>query len=160
MEARGKLPELARILRQAVDRATSPAAALGPLRGLAVIAEWQEDWDEAIKVNTRLIEDYDDLLIELQARERLAECYSAKGEFDKALDQVNQILVLAPGGQKALSAKLHVAHHQLEHKHNHGSALKLLRELAEEYPHSEEGHEAMEIVERFERRGNEMNHGR
>ena len=160
LEARGKLPELARILRQAVDRATSPAAALGPLRGLAVIAEWQDDWAEAIKVNTRLIEDYDDLLIELQARERLAESYAAKGEFDKALDQINQILVLAPGGQKALSAKLHVAHHQLEHKHNHGSALKLLRELAEEYPNSEEGHEAMEIVERFERRGNEMNHGR
>ncbi|CAI8001326.1 hypothetical protein GBAR_LOCUS3159 [Geodia barretti] len=56
LEARGKLPELARILRQAVDRATSPAAALGLLRGLAVIAEWQDDWDEAIKVNARLIE--------------------------------------------------------------------------------------------------------
>ena len=44
-------------------------------------------------------------LITLQARERLAECYGVKGEFDKALDQINQILVLAPGGQKALSAK-------------------------------------------------------
>ena len=105
LEARGKLSELARILRQAVDRATNPAAALGLLRGLAVIAEWQDDWDEAIKVNARLIEDYDDLLITLQARERLAECYGVKGEFDKALDQINQILVLAPGGQKALSAK-------------------------------------------------------
>ncbi len=40
LEARGKLPELARILRQAVDRAISPAVALGPLRGLAVITEW------------------------------------------------------------------------------------------------------------------------
>ena len=105
LEARGKLSELARILRQAVDRATNPAAALGLLRGLAVIAEWQDDWDEAIKVNARLIEDYDDLLITLQARERLAECYGVKGEFDKALDQINQILVLAPGGQKALSVK-------------------------------------------------------
>ena len=156
LEARGKLPELARILRQAVDRATSPAAALGPLRGLAVIIEWQDDWDEAIKVNTRLIEDYDDLLIELQAREHLAESYSAKGEFGKALDQINQILVLAPGGQKALSAKLHLAHYQLEHEHNHSSALKLLRELVEAYPNSEEGHEAIEMLERFERHGKEM----
>ena len=56
VEERGKLPELAKLLRQLVDRETSPAAALGPLRGLAVIAEWQDDWDEAIKVNTRLIE--------------------------------------------------------------------------------------------------------
>jgi tetratricopeptide (TPR) repeat protein len=160
LEARGKLPELAGILRQTVDRATSPAAALGPLRGLAVIAEWQDDWDEAIKVNTRLIEDYDDLLITLQARERLAECYSAKGEFDKALDQVNQIYAIAPGGQKALSAKLHLAHYQLEYEHNRRGALKLLQELAEEYPNSEEGHEAIEILERFERHGNEMNHGR
>ena len=159
LEARGKLPELARILRQAVDRATNPAA-LGPLRSLAVITEWQDDWDEAIKVNTRLIEDYDDLLITLQAREHLAECYSAKGEFGKALDQINQILVLAPGGQKALSAKLHLAHYQLEHEHNHSSALKLLRELAEESPNSEEGHEAIEILERFERHGKEMDHGR
>ena len=160
LEARGKLPELARILRQAVDRATSPAAALGPLRGLAVIAQRQEDWDEAIKVNTRLIEDYDDLLITLQARERLAECYSAKGEFDKALDQVNQIYAIAPGGQKALSAKLHLAHYQLEYEHNRRGALKLLQELAEEYPNSEEGHEAIERLGRFERHGNEMNHGR
>lgn len=78
LEVRGKLPELAKLLRQFVDRATSPAAALGPLRGLAVITEWQDDWDEAIKVNTRLIEDYDDLLITLQAHEHLAECYGAK----------------------------------------------------------------------------------
>ena len=101
LEERGKLPELAKLLRQLVDRATSPAAALGPLRGLAVIAEWQDDWDEAIKVNTRLIADYNDLLIELQARERLAECYGAKGEFDKALDQVNQIYALTPGGRES-----------------------------------------------------------
>ena len=160
LEARGKLPELAKILRQAVDRATSPATVLEPLRGLAVIAEWQDDWDEAIKVNTRLIEGYDDLLIELQACEHLAESYSAKGEFGKALDQINQILVLAPGGQKALSAKLHLAHYQLEHERNHSSALKLLRELAEESPNSEEGHEAIEILERFERHGKEMDHGR
>ena len=79
-----------------------------------------------------------------------------KGEFDKALDQINQILVLAPGGQKALSAKLHLAHYQLEHEHNHSSALKLLRELAEAYPNSEEGHEAIEMLERFERHGKEM----
>jgi tetratricopeptide (TPR) repeat protein len=160
LEARGKLPELARILRQAVDRAISPAVALGPLRGLAVITEWQDDWDEAIKVNTRLIEGYDDLLIELQAREHLAESYSAKGEFGKALDQVSQIYAIAPGGQKALSAKLHLAHYQLEHERNHSSALKLLRELAEESPNSEEGHEAIEILERFERHGKEMDHGR
>ena len=81
LEGRDKLPDLAKLLRQLVDRATTPAAALGPLRGLAVIAQWQDDWEEAIKVNTRLIEDYNDLLIELQARERLAECYGAKGEF-------------------------------------------------------------------------------
>ncbi len=160
LEARGKLPELARILRQAVDRATSPAAALGPLRGLAVIAEWQDDWDEAIKVNTRLIENYGDLLITLQAREHLAECYSAKGEFDKALDQVKQIYAIAPGGQNALSAKLHLAHYQLEYEHNRSGALELLQELAEEYPNSEEGHEAMETLERFKRHGNKMNHGR
>ena len=160
LEARGKLPELARILRQAVDRAISPAVALGPLRGLAAITEWQDDWDEAINVNTRLIEDYDDLLITLQAREHLAECYSAKGEFGKALDQVSQIYAIAPGGQKALSAKLHLAHYQLEHEHNHSSALKLLQELAKKYPNSEQGHEAIEILERFERHGKEMDHGR
>ena len=160
VEERGKLPDLAKLLRQLVDRATTPAAALGPLRGLAVIAEWQDDWDEAIKVNTRLLEDYDDLLITFQARERLAECYGAKGEFDKALDQINQIDVLAPGGRKALWAKLHLAHHQLEHGHNHSGVLKLLREVAEEYPNSEEGHEAMEMLERFERHGKEMNHRR
>ena len=158
LEARGKLPELAKLLRQFADRANSPAAALGPLRGLAVIAEWQDDWDEAIKVNTRLIEDYDDLLIALQARERLAECYSAKGEFDKALDQVNQIVILAPGGQKALWAKLHIAGHQLEHEHNHSGALKLLQEIAEQHPNSEQGHEAMEILEHFGRREKEMDH--
>ena len=156
LEPSGKLPELAKMLRQLVNRATSPAAALGPLRGLAVIVQWQDDWDEAIKVNTQLIEDYDDLLIELQARERLAECYGVKGEFDKALDQVNQIYAIAPGGQKALSAKLHLAHHQLEHERNLSGALKLLREVAEEYPNSEVGYEAMEILERFERHGKEM----
>ena len=155
LEARGKLPELAKLLRQFADRANSPAAALGPLRGLTVIAEWQDDWDEAIKVNTRLIEDYDDLLITLQARERLAECYSAKGEFDKALDQVNQILILAPGGQKALWAKLHIAEHQLEHEHNHSGALKLLQEIAEQHPNSEQAHEAMEILEHFKSREKE-----
>lgn len=81
-----------------------------------------------------------------------------KGEFDKALDQVNQIYVLAPGGQKALSAKLHLARYQLEHERNHSSALKLLQELAEEYPSSEEGHEAMEMLERFEGYRDRMNH--
>jgi tetratricopeptide (TPR) repeat protein len=156
LEARGKFPEFARILHQLADRAASPAAALGPLRGLAVIAQWQEDWDEAIKINTRLIEDYDDLLIALQARERLAECYSAKGEFDKVLDQMNQVLVLVPDGPKPVSVKLHIAGYQLAQGRDPSSALKLLQEIAEKYPHSEHGHEAMEILERFERRGKEM----
>ena len=160
LEGRDKLPDLAKLLRQLVDRATTPAAALGPLRGLAVIAQWQDDWEEAIKVNTRLIEDYNDLLIELQARERLAECYGAKGEFDKALDQINQIDVLAPGGRKALWAKLHLAYHQLEHNRNRNDALKLLRQVAEKYSNSEEGYEAMKMLERFKRHGKEMNHGR
>ena len=160
LEERGKLPELAKLLRQLVDRTTNPAAALGPLRGLAIIAEWQDDWEEAIKVNTRLIEDYDDLLIELQARERLAECYGAKGEFDKALDQINQIYTIAPGGQKALWAKLHLAHHQLEHNRNRSDALRLLQEIAEQHPNSEQGYEAMEILEHLERRKKEMDRGR
>lgn len=150
---RGKLPELAKVLRQLVDRATSPGDTVMPLRGLAIVAEWQENWDEAIKVNTRLIEDYDDLLITLQARERLMECYAIKGDFKKALDQMNQIYVIAPGGQKALWAKLNLAHYQLEHKQNHGSALRLLQELIEEYPNSDQGREAMEILEGFEGRG-------
>ena len=156
LEARGKFPEFARILHQLADRATSPAAALGPLRGLAVIAQWQEDWDEAIKINTRLIEDYDDLLIALQARERLAECYGAKGEFDKALDQMNQVLVLAPDGPKAVSVKLHVAGYQLAQGRNPSSALNLLQEIAEKYPNSEHGHEAMEMLERFKEREKEI----
>ena len=158
VEERGKLPELAKTLHQLVDRATTPAAALGPLRGLAVIAQWQDDWDEAIKVNTRLIEDYNDLLIELQARERLAECYGAKREFDKALDQINQINVLAPGGRKALWPKLHLAGHQLEREPNHSGALKLLQEIAAQHPYSEQGHEAIEILEHFKRREKEMDH--
>lgn len=157
LEASGKLPNLAKTLHRLVDRATSPAAALAPLRGLAAITEWQDDWDEAIKVNTRLIEDYDDLLITLQARERLVECYSVKGEFDKALDQINRILVLAPGGQKAVWAKLRLAGHQLEHEHNRSSALKLLQEIAAQHPNSEQGHEAMEILKHFEKDRKEMN---
>ena len=156
LEARGKFPEFARILHQLADRAASPAAALGPLRGLAVIAQWQEDWDEAIKINTRLIEDYDDLLIALQARERLAECYGAKGEFDKALDQMNQILVLAPDGPKAVSVKLHVAGYKLAQGRDPSSALNLLQEIAEKYPNSERGHEAMEMLERFKEREKEI----
>ena len=127
-----------------------------PLRGLAVIAEWHDDWDEAIKINTRLIEDYDDLLIALQARERLAECYGAKGEFDKALDQMNQILVLVPDGPKAVSVKLHIAGYQLAQGRDSSSALKLLQEIAEKYPHSEHGHEAMEILEQLEERQKEI----
>lgn len=157
LEERGKLPELAKLLRQLVDRAATPATALGPLRGLAVIAQWQDDWDEAIKVNTRLITDYRDLLITLEAHERLAECYGAKGEFEKALDQVNQIYAIAPGGGKALWAKLHVAHQLLEHERHHSGALKLLQEIAEQHPNSEQGHEAMEILERFERHRKEIN---
>ena len=149
LEAQGKLPDLAKLLRQLVDRAPSPAAALRPLRGLAVIAQWQDNWDEAIKVNTRLIEDYNDLLIELQARERLAECYGAKGEADKALDQINQVDVLAPGGRRALWAKLLLAYHQLEHNRNHSGALRRLQEIAEQYPNSERGHDAMEILKHF-----------
>ena len=156
LEAQGKLPDLAKLLRQLVDRAPSPAAALRPLRGLAVIAQWQDNWDEAIKVNTRLIEDYNDLLIELQARERLAECYAAKGEVDKALDQINQVDVLAPGGRRALWAKLLLAYHQLQLNRNHSGALKRLQDIAEQYPNSERGHEAMEILEHFERRGKGM----
>ena len=151
LEAQGKLPDLAKLLRQLVDRAPSPAAALRPLRGLAVIAQWQDNWDEAIKVNTRLIEDYNDLLIELQARERLAECYGAKGEVDKALDQINQVDVLAPGGRRALWAKLLLAYHQLQLNRNHSGALKRLQEIAEQYPNSERGHEAMEILKHFGR---------
>ncbi len=158
LEMRGKFPEFARILRQLTERASSPAAAVGPLRGLAVIAQWQDNWEAAIRINTQLIEGYDDLLIALQAHERLAECYSAKGEFDKALDQVNQIQLLAPGGQKALWAKLHLAGHQLEHEHNRSSALKLLQEIAAQHPNSEQGHEAMEILEHFKRREKEMDH--
>ncbi len=157
LEASGKLPNLAKALHRLAARATSPAAALEPLRGLAVIAEWQDNWDEAIKVNTRLIEDYDDLLITLQARERLAECYSAKGEFDKALDQVNQIDAIAPGGQKALWTKLHLAGHQLEYDRNSNSALKLLKEIAEQHPNSEQAHEAMEILKHFENHEREIN---
>ena len=160
LEAQGKLPDLAKLLRQLVDRAPSPAAALRPLRGLAVIAQWQDNWDEAIKVNTRLIEDYNDLLIELQARERLAECYGAKGEVDKALDQINQVDVLAPGGRRALWAKLLLAYHQLQLNRNHSGALKRLQEIAEQYPNSERGHEAVEILEHFGRLKKEMNHGR
>ena len=159
VEERGKLPELAKILRQLVDKATTPGDALVPLRGLAIVAEWQDDWDEAIKVNTQLIKDYDDLLIKLQACERLAECYAIKGEFEKAIDQMNQIDRLAPGGQKALWTKLHLAHHQLEHNHNSSSALEFLRELAKEYPNSEQGHEAIEILERFGRHEKETDHG-
>ncbi len=157
LEVSRKLPNFAKTLHRLVDRATSPAAALAPLRGLAAITEWQDDWDEAIKVNTRLIEDYDDLLITLQARERLAECYSVKGEFDKALDQINRILVLAPGGQKAVWAKLRLAGHQLEHEHNRSSALKLLQEIAAQHPNSEQAHEAMEILKHFEKDRKEMN---
>ena len=156
LEARGKFPEFARILHQLADRAASPAAALGSLRGLAVIAQWQEDWDEAIEIDTRLIEDYDDLLIALQAREHLAECYGAKGEFDKALDQMNQVLVLAPDGPKAVSVKLHVAGYQLAQGRDPSSALNLLQEIAEKYPNSERGHEAMEMLERFKEREKEI----
>ena len=83
-----------------------------------------------------------------------------KGSFDKALDQINQIDVLAPGGRKALWAKLHLAYHQLEHNRSRNDALKLLRQVAEEYSNSEEGYEAMKMLERFERHGKEMNHGR
>lgn len=158
LEVSRKLPNFAKTLHRLADRATTPAAALGPLRGLAAIAEWQDDWAGAIKVNTRLIADYNDLLIELQARERLAECYSVKGEFDKALDQINQILVLAPGGQKAVWAKLHLASHQLEHGRNLSDALKLLQEIAAQHPNSEQAHEAMEILEHFKRREKKMNH--
>lgn len=156
LAASGKLPNLAKTLHRLADKATTPAAALEPLRGLAAITEWQDDWDEAIKINTRLIAGYDDLIITLQAREHLAECYSAKGEFDKALDQINRILDLAPGGGKALWPKLHLAVHQLEYDRNSNSALKLLREIAEQHPNSEQGHEAMEILEHFERRKKEM----
>ena len=98
------------------------------------------------------------LLIELRARERLAKCYGAKGEFDKALDQVNQIYAVAPGGQKALWAKLHIASWSMHHQHNRTSALKLLREIAEQHPNSQQGHEAMEILEHFKRRKKEMDH--
>ena len=157
LEASGKLPELTKMLRQLADRAATPAAALGPLRGLAAITEWQDDWDGAIKVNTRLIADYDDLLITLQAHESLAKCYSAKGKFDKALDQVNQILVLAPRGDKALWTKLHIAGHQLEYDRNSNRALKLLQEIAEQHPNSEQGHEAMEILKHFENHEREIN---
>lgn len=157
LEASGKLPELTKMLRQLADRAATPAAALGPLRGLAAITEWQDDWDGAIKVNTRLIADYDDLLITLQAHESLAKCYSAKGKFDKALDQVNQILVLAPRGDKALWTKLHIAGHQLEYDRNSNRALKLLQEIAEQHPNSEQGHEAMEILKHFENHERKIN---
>ena len=160
LEAQGKLPDLAKLLRQLVDRAPSPAAALRPLRGLAVIAQWQDNWDEAIKVNTRLIEDYNDLLIELQARERLAECYAAKGEVDKALDQINQVDVLAPGGRRALWAKLLLAYHQLQLNRNHSGALKRLQDIAEQYPNSERGHEAMEILKHFGKLKKEIDHER
>ena len=157
LEVSRKLPNFAKMLRRLVDRAATPAAALGPLRGLAAITEWQDDWDEAIKVNTRLIADYDDLLITLQAHASLAKCYSAKGEFDKALDQVNQILVLAPRGGKALRAKLRIAGYQLAHEHNRSSALKLLQEIAAQHPNSEQGHEAMEILKHFENHEREIN---
>ena len=150
LEARGKLPELAKGLRQAVEVEASRAPVLAPLRALAVIAQWQENWDEAIEVNTRLIEDYNDLLITLEARERLAECYKAKGEFDKALEQVNYILVIAPDGPRAPSAMLRGAHYQLAQELKQSNALNQLRELAEKFPNSEEGHEAREILERFE----------
>ena len=157
LEVSRKLPNFAKTLRRLVDRAATPAAALGPLRGLAAITEWQDNWDEAIKVNTRLIADYDDLLITLQAHASLAKCYSAKGEFDKALYQINQILVLAPGGQRALWPKLLLAAHQLEHEHNRSSALKLLQEIAAQHPNSEQGHEAMEILKHFENHEREIN---
>ena len=158
LQASGKLPELAKTLYRLVNRATSSAAALEPLRGLAAIAEWQDDWDDAIKINTRLIAEYDDLLITLHAHERLAECYGAKGEFDKALDQVNQIYAVAPGGDKAVWAKLHIAGNQLEHGHDLSSALKLLQEIAEQHPNSEQGHEAMEILKHFKKREKESDH--
>ena len=157
LESSGKLPNLAKTLHRLVDRAATPAAALEPLRGLAAITEWQDNWDEAIEVNTRLIADYDDLLITLQAHASLAKCYSAKGEFDKALYQINQILVLAPGGQRALWPKLLLAAYQLEHEHNRSSALKLLKEIAEQHPNSEQGHEAMEILKHFENHEREIN---
>ena len=160
VEEKGELPELAKILRQLVNKATSSGDALMPLCGLAIVAEWRADWDEAIKVNTQLIRDYDDLLITLQAHERLAECYVIKEEFEKAFDQINQILALAPRSQRAVWAKLHLAHHQLEHEHNPSSALKLLRELAEEYPNSEAGYEAMEMLEQFEKHRKEVDHER
>ena len=43
LEVRGKLPELAKMFRQAADKAVSPAAALPSLRGLAAIAQWMEN---------------------------------------------------------------------------------------------------------------------
>ncbi len=149
LEARQKLPEIAKLLRQATDSAPNQYAALAPLQGLAVIAQWGENWDEAIEINTRLIKDYDDLLITLETRERLAECYRAKGELDKALEQVNQIIAVAPEGPRAPSAMLRAAHYHLAQELRQSGALKLLRELADKYPKSEEGHEAREMLERF-----------
>ena len=149
LEGRNKLSELAEMFRQAVAKAPNLAAALVPLRGLAVIAQWMENWEEVVKVNTRLIEDYDDLIITLEARERLAECYKAKGKFGQALDQVNRILAIAPEGPRAPSAMLRAAHYQLAQELEQSNALERLRELAEKYPNSEEGHRAREMLEQF-----------
>lgn len=144
------LPEMMQMLRQATAKTSSRAASLVPLSGLAVIAQWAKNWDEAIAVNTRLIEDYPDVLITLDARERLAECYNAKGEVDKALEQVNQILAIAPDGPRAPSAMLRAASYQLEQESRHDEGLKLLRELVERYPNSDEGLEAKDMLEQFE----------
>ncbi|MCZ6680756.1 MAG: hypothetical protein O7E52_26300 [Candidatus Poribacteria bacterium] len=63
---------------------------------------------------------------------------------------MDQILVIAPEGPRAPSAMLRAAHYQLAQELQQSDGLKRLRELAEKYPHSEEGEQAREMLEQFD----------
>ena len=157
IEARGKLSELKSSLRQKVNQAKHPSETVYSLRVLAEIASRTEDWDQAVFANTRLVEGFHDLRIKLQAYQRLAEVYrqkflqfAEKEDFKQATMCLRRIIELAPHGIMIPETMLKLAHFQWEQESKNSDTYKILRQLVERYPGTEEGREAGELLEQFE----------
>jgi len=62
---------------------------------------------------------------------------------------LRRIIELAPHGIMIPETMLKLAHFQWEHESKNSDTYKILRQLVEKYPGTEEGREAGELLERF-----------
>lgn len=143
---RQELVKLTKLFQEMNERETNPMVKMELTRTLGWLMEARGRWMQVIPINQKLLNDYGrDLLIALEARQRLARAYDTIGDFEHALEQVEAILAVAPHGSYAPQAMLQAARCHLD-LGNTDKAKELLETVIKRYPNTEEAQKAQEMM--------------